>query len=74
MHQKKLEFETKLKAFFDRHDPSKKDLAHRIASQFVNHQDEVFEHLSDLFHKKEGIEVTETAIFSTSFGSGAEPF
>ncbi len=76
MHRSLEDFEQKLKEFFDRHDPSKKGLSHTIAKQFVNHQDEVFEHLSELYHEKEGIDVSEDSIFRTSFGpsSGAEPF
>ena len=76
MHISLEDFEQKLKEFFDRHDPSKKSISHTIAKHFVNHQDEVFEHLSDLYHEKEGIHVTEDSIFSTSFGpsSGATPY
>ncbi len=76
MHRSLEDFEQKLKEFFDRHDKDKKGLSHTIAKHFVNHQDEVFEHLSELYHKKEGIDVTEDAIFNTSFGpnTGATPY
>jgi|GEM_PF-536451 hypothetical protein len=76
MHRSLEDFEQKLKEFFDRHDPAKRGLSHTIAKHFVNHQDEVFEHLSELYHEKEGIHVTDDAIFNTSFGpsTGAEPF
>lgn len=49
MHYKKEEFEKRLKEFFDRHDPAKADMAHTIASKFHLHQEEVFEHLTDLY-------------------------
>lgn len=76
MHRSKEEFEQKLKEFFHRHDEAKTGLAHTIASRFVNHQDEIFEHLSELYHEKEGIHVDEDSIFAVSFGpsTGAEPF
>lgn len=76
MKRTKEEFEQKLKEFFERHDHSKIQIAHEIAEHFINHQDEVFEHLSNLYHEKEGIDVTEEAIYTTSFGPnyGAEPF
>jgi hypothetical protein len=45
MHRSKEEFEKKLKEFFDRHDPSKRDVAHLIAAKFHDNQDEIFEHL-----------------------------
>ncbi len=56
MHRSKEEFEKKLKEFFDRHDPSKRDIAHLIAAKFHDNQDEIFEHLSEVYHKKEGID------------------
>ncbi|GAB4377659.1 MAG: hypothetical protein Kow0075_06530 [Salibacteraceae bacterium] len=68
MSKAKEEFIKKLHEFFDRHDPDKKDLAPRIAARFMNHQDEVFEHLSELYHEKEGIEVTDDEIFNAPFG------
>jgi len=76
MHRTQQEFEQKLREFFNRHDPAKRDLAPRIAAHFLNHQDEVFEHLSDLYHEKEGIHVDEESIFSIDVGPnyGAEPF
>tara|TARA_B110000046_G_C12925255_1_gene368969 strand:- start:464 stop:649 length:186 start_codon:yes stop_codon:yes gene_type:complete len=46
------EFENKLEEFFERHDESKIELAHTISHRYVNHQDEIFEHLSDVYHKK----------------------
>lgn len=72
MHLSKEEFQKKLEAFFQRHDPSKTGHAHRIASRFVNHQDEVFRHLSDLYHEKEGIDVSDDALYG--FGGGTNPF
>lgn len=76
MHRSLEQFEQKLKEFFERHDPAKIEIAHTIAHRFVNHQDEVFEHLSDLYHKKEGIDVSTDSIFNAPFGpnTGAEPF
>lgn len=76
MHRTKEEFEKKLKEFFERHDLDRVALAHRIAEHFVNHQDEVFEHLTELYAKQNGIDVTDESIFTTSFGpnDGAEPF
>lgn len=68
MHEKVAAFEHKLKEFFDRHDPAKTNLAHTIAHRFVNHQEEVFEHLSEVYHKKEHIEVTEGDIFGFDIG------
>jgi hypothetical protein len=46
MHFNKHDFETRLREFFERHDPPKADLAHVLASRFHQHQDEVFEHLT----------------------------
>lgn len=68
------DFEKKLEEFFGRHDESKIELAHTLSHRFVNHQDEVFEHLSDLYHEKEGIEVTEDAIFTNSIQTGGSPY
>tara|TARA_B110000046_G_C12954642_1_gene381739 strand:+ start:246 stop:416 length:171 start_codon:yes stop_codon:yes gene_type:complete len=56
MHRSLEGFEQK-KEFFDRHDPDKKSISHTIDKHFVNHQDKVFEHLSELYHEKEGIHV-----------------
>ena len=76
MKRSKAEFEQKLKEFFERHDPSKLEIAHTVAAHFIDHQDEVFEHLSEVYHKKEGIEVSPDVIFTTSFGPsyGSEPY
>ena len=68
------EFEKKLLEFFDRHDESKRDLAFTIAHRYVNHQDEVFEHLSDIYHKKEGVNATEATILNMSFNTGGTPY
>jgi hypothetical protein len=65
MHRSKEEFEKKLKEFFDRHDPAKKEVAHLIAAKFHHNQDEIFEHLSEVYHKKEHIDDT-----NKSFASG----
>lgn len=64
MHRTKEEFEQKLKEFFDRHDPAKKGLAHSIAAKFHNNQDEIFEHLSEVYHKKEHIDDSEKTLMS----------
>ncbi|MDA7744666.1 hypothetical protein N8911_01060 [bacterium] len=72
MKRTREEFEKKIVEFFQRHDESKIELAHTMSHRFVNHQDEVFEHLSDLYHEKEGIEVSDDNILSDSIlrGSG----
>ena len=64
MHRTKEEFEKKLREFFDRHDKSKKKLAPAIAEKFYNNQDEIFEHLSEVYHKKEHIDDSEKTLMS----------
>lgn len=64
MHRTKEEFEKKLKEFFERHDPKKKHLAHDIAAKFHDNQDEIFEHLAEVYHKKEGIDDSDKSLMS----------
>ncbi|HAW19178.1 MAG TPA: hypothetical protein DCX14_03265 [Flavobacteriales bacterium] len=72
MKRTREDFEQKLEEFFERHDDTKMGLAHTLSHRFVNHQNEVFEHLSELYHKREGLEeVSDTAIFDFSIGGGA---
>ena len=72
----KEDFEKKLKEFFHRHDPERAILSGQIASHFINHQDEIFEHLTELYAEKAGIDIHDDALFSVNFGPnyGAEPF
>lgn len=51
MHHPIAHFETRLREFFERHDPSKEELAHVIAKRFHLHQDEVFVHLTDIYNR-----------------------
>ena len=72
MKRSREEFEQKLEEFFERHDDTKMGMAHTLSHRFVNHQNEVFEHLSELYHKREGLDhITETAIYDFSIGGGA---
>ncbi len=50
-HLTKQQFELRLKEFFERHDPAKEELAHVIASKFHLHQEQVFEHLTEIYDK-----------------------
>lgn len=70
MNYTREEFQKKIEEFFDRHDSSKRELAHTMSHRFIKHQAEMFEHLSELYHDKEGIHITDDRIFSESIMGG----
>lgn len=75
MKRSRESFEKVLREFFDRHDPQKRSLSHRISHEFVNHQDEVIEHLNNLYTDTD-LEITEDQIFAPvgSSNSGYTPY
>ena len=75
MKRSRETFEKVIREFFDRHDPEKRSLAHRIAHEFEDHQDEVIEHLNELYTDKDKV-VSEEQIFApvSSSNSGYTPY
>ncbi len=60
-------YEQKLNEFFDRHDPEKKSITKEIVARFPERQEEVFNHLTALYAKREGTEefvITNDSILS----------
>jgi hypothetical protein len=47
----KQQFQQRLEEFFERHDPAKVDLSHRIANRYHLHQEQVFFHLTRHYDK-----------------------
>jgi len=42
MNYTREEFQKKIEEFFDRHDSSKRELAHTMSHRFIKHQAEMF--------------------------------
>lgn len=75
MQLSKEMFKKKLVEFFERHDPDKILLAPKIAEEFINHQDRVFQHLTKIYEKDQGNRITEESLLSLipPADEGAEP-
>ncbi|MGM0479089.1 MAG: hypothetical protein ACQERC_07675 [Bacteroidota bacterium] len=64
-------YEQKLNEFFDRHDPEKKAIAKKIVERFPERQEDVFNHLTAIYAKKEGTDefiISDDSILSVPTG------
>lgn len=56
MNYDKDMYAQKLREFFERHDPLKIEMVDEIVDRFPNQQETVFNHLTKLYAKKEGVD------------------
>lgn len=67
MNYSKEEFTKKLIEFFERHDPLKVEVVDEVVEKFNDKQEEVFNHLTQLYAEKHGVDevtVSNKSIFA----------